>query len=1081
MKSNRTLFRKAATILIGALLSVSGALAQKPEITTVDKVNGSMKEVVTLKGSSFGIDSTKLAVFFGAQKASIKSITNQLLEVAIPPGTTYNNISVANTTAGLTGYSRNQFLLSFSGRHPFDISNLGVQQDFAANSELYDHCLCDLNLDGKVDIATANKSSTSVSILRNTSTGPGNINFNTTQFPIGAPSLQIKCGDLNSDGRPDLVVTEGTSGVNDRVFILQNTGAFTFSTQIIKLTGRKNSKIEIADLDLNGKPEVIITDLGSGTVSILINQSAGAIAFAPAPLELIIANNSTAAATTDAIAVEDLNGDDRPDLVTSQFGTSNSNLYIAPNTSVPGTISFGAISMITVGGGVRDVRIGDLDNDGKPDLALTQFLTGTASVLLNTSAGSAISFGTITPFPTDAAPFGLDFGDIDGDGLTDIAVASLATSNVTLLNNQSTPGNLSFLRQSAATTFITRHVRVGDLDGDGKPDISFCSVDKSGTPASKVSVFRNSKACVLPKLSPTETPLSLCTGTLPYKLTATLSRGAYYKWFKDGGEIACGLNMNTLDVTAVTGSGTYTVKILSEGGTCAATGACEEESEGIDITIGAGAAVTVLPTNNGPVCIGSTLTLGVTNNTGTSYKWTGPANFTGTGPSPTRTDFKLEYAGTYTVEVTAGGCIASRESTVVEAIDAPTFSVSYGTSTVFCSGTKTLSVVPNPATYDYQWLKDGNPIPAADDDTYSVTPAAASTGNYSVRASYSGCNTIETTPVEIRFATPPSAVFTMAPVPACAGQKVTFDNQSTFDNIATVSYFWDFDDGQTSTAAEPEHIFATANPYSVELTVSYSGNVCSNTTSNPITITNAPPVAITNPSNDYLMCEGEELSLEVTGTFTTYAWSTGETGPSIIITQSGTYTVDVKATNGCLLTASRVVNGLPAPGVIVTATPQQINEGESSQLLASGLNNYEWIPPDGLSSTTIAEPVATPLVTTTYTVTGEDTNGCTGTATIEVSVKGDAIVSKLDPKNFFSPNNSGPNDLWTVDHILEYPQCTVTIYDDKGVKVFNAKPYQNDWNGIFNGKPLPDGVYFYIIRCDGEENSPRTGSITLIR
>src|SRR5436190_18192722 len=72
-------------------------------------------------------------------------------------------------------------------------------------------------------------------------------------------------------------------------------------------------------------------------------------------------------------------------------------------------------------------------------------------------------------------------------------------------------------------------------------------------------------------------------------------------------------------------------------------------------------------------------------------------------------------------------------------------------------------------------------------------------------------------------------------------------------------------------------------------------------------------------------------------------------------------------------------------------------------------------------------------------------------------------------------------DLWVVDHIVDFPQCAVSIYDDKGVKVFSAKPYGNDWNGTFNGKNLPDGVYFYVIRCDGEENSPRTGSITLIR
>jgi gliding motility-associated-like protein len=87
----------------------------------------------------------------------------------------------------------------------------------------------------------------------------------------------------------------------------------------------------------------------------------------------------------------------------------------------------------------------------------------------------------------------------------------------------------------------------------------------------------------------------------------------------------------------------------------------------------------------------------------------------------------------------------------------------------------------------------------------------------------------------------------------------------------------------------------------------------------------------------------------------------------------------------------------------------------------------------------------------------------------------------LKPGNFISPNNDGPNELWVVENIQTYPQCGIAIYDDKGVRVYEAKPYQNNWDGTFNGKRLPDGVYYYIIRCDGEESVPRSGSITLIR
>jgi gliding motility-associated-like protein len=192
--------------------------------------------------------------------------------------------------------------------------------------------------------------------------------------------------------------------------------------------------------------------------------------------------------------------------------------------------------------------------------------------------------------------------------------------------------------------------------------------------------------------------------------------------------------------------------------------------------------------------------------------------------------------------------------------------------------------------------------------------------------------------------------------------------------------------------------------------------------------------------------------------------------------------VDVIATNGCNLKATQDIAALMGPTVTATATPDVLLEGESSQLSASGLLNYSWQPIGSLSAPDQAEPIATPLTSTTYTVSGTDGNGCEGTATVAVQVKGESIVSKLTPSNFFSPNGDAVGQYWIIEQIDLYPQCAVDIYDDKGVKVYDAKPYLNNWEGTYNGgNRLPDGVYYYIIRCDGEENKPRTGSITLLR
>ncbi len=1074
---NRIASKNIVSTLI-LLLCFHFTWAQKPEVKTIDE-KGSMGEIVSIRGSSFGTDATKLAVHFGAQRGTIEAVTNQLLQVHIPPGATYNNITVTNTTNGLTGYSAEQFLLSFSGKHPFNVSNLNSQIDFVTGIDLYDVCLCDMDNDGKSDMATANKAENSISIMRNTSTGVGNINFTEIPFAIGFPTLHIRCGDLNGDGKQDLVLTQGgTSSVRDQLFILQNTsagaGSFTFTMQSIKLTGRKNSKADIADLDLDGKPEIIVTDEGSNTVAVLINQSSlAAIAFAPTPFNITIAG----AASTDGLAVEDLNGDFLPDIVTSQYQTSTSKLFIIPNTSVVGTVNFGSVTTLSIGNTVKRIRIGDLDGDKKPDITVSQLLGSSLSIFRNTGTGSAISFGAPVVIVTETNPWGLDFGDLDGDGKTDIVVASVTLAKLTILNNESTPGNFLFTKQAPAISFAGRHVRIGDVDGDGKPDIAYTGIDASN-PA-RVGVLRN-KSCVSPVINPVETPLSLCDGFLPYRLTATASRGSFYQWLKDGVVISCGLNQNTFDVTAASGDGNYTVKILGEGANCTTNVGCAEESAGIDITILTGSVANSNPTNNGPVCIGSPLNLSIANPVGgATYNWRGPEGYTATGASQSIANFQLINAGTYNIDVVVGSCIAKRESTVVEVIDVPTFTIGVPGSPVICQGdpSKTLTVVPAPVTFTYQWFKDGTPVGTG--ATYSVTSVAASSGSYTVKASYSGCTTIETAPVVIQIASLPVALFTVDPS-ACANQNLPFVNQSSFDANSAPVYNWDFADGNTSTDKDPEHIFTTANTYNVILTVSYAGGACPDTETHPVVVTPAPAVNITNLDNKYTLCEGTPLQLQVVGTFNTYAWSTGATTPSIEVTQGGTYSVDV-TTNTCTLTASREVDELEAPEVVISATPEQIDEGQTTQLEASGLNNYTWTPTETLSSSTIFNPVATPLQTTTYTVTGLGANNCEGSATIIVKVAGEVIVNKLLPNNFFSPNNSGSNEMWKVGSIQDYPQCGVAVYDDKGVKVFDAKPYQNDWNGTFNGKALPDGVYFYIIRCDGEESTPRTGSITLIR
>ncbi|MBT1699903.1 VCBS repeat-containing protein [Fulvivirgaceae bacterium PWU4] len=1051
-----------------ALCATLNAAAQKPIVLSADKENGALREVVTLRGSDFGSDATKLKVFFGAATGEIKEVSNQILQVRVPAGATYDNISVTNTTTGLTGYSPLQFGLKFGGRHGLTAANFIEGPHVQAESGLYDLYLSDLNGDNKVDVATASDKSNQMAVFQNNST-TGTISLGGTSTLINAKSLHVACGDLNGDGKPDMAVSEGADG--NRIYILRNQGTMNFtSLYFISLAGRKVKKVAIADLDLDGKPEVVVTDKGSNVVTILPNKSTagGAITFGT-PVTFTV----TDVPSTDALELKDLNGDGLPEIVTSKFNTAVSNIYICQNKSTPGTFNFSDITTINMSGSVINLRVGDLDGDRKPDIAATRFLGSDVVILLNQSTTSQIAFGTPVPFGASQFPSGLDFGDLDGDGKTDIVTGSVDVKSLTILNNNSTPGALNFSTVTLATDFVSRHVKIGDIDGDAKPDIIYTSVDKDGQAVSQISVFRNA-TCFVPVVSPAG-PLTICNG-FALELTSTTGGGVTYSWQNAGAPVA-GTDPS-LDITA---SGTYTVTATSEGGACAETSAV------VNITVTApGAGLTPgdpEANSNTPVCTENTLSLTVKDLGASGYKWTGPNGFTSGARQPSISNFAIANAGLYVVELIKDGCVAKVDSTIVEGINNPKFTVTFSGSELLCQGsTKTLSVSPVLTSgFTYKWFEQTQgQIAGQTSGSYGATAS----GQYyaSVASTHPGCAPVETPKVTITAVAIPDAAFTPSTVSGCIRQAITFTNQSIVDPQTTPVYTWTFGDNTaTASDASPVHTYTQPATYQVKLKVTYQDGICPNEETKQVAIVSAPPVTITNPRNSFNLCAGDTLRLVASGdAFTAYAWSTGETTPFIIVNEAKTYSVSVTNSTGCILEASQALTPVAAPTVTATAQPSVITVGQFSMLSGTGLQNYLWRPGLSLNDSTIANPVATPLQDITYKVIGTDINGCKGEATVSIRVLGTSVLDQIKPKNYFSPNDDTVNPFWTVQDIESFPECGVTIYNDKGAKVFEAKPYNNNWDGTFKGSKLPGGVYYYVIRCD-EESRVKTGSISLLK
>ncbi len=1063
-------------LFLFAISSFHLALGQRPTISSIDKVSGAFGDVVTLKGSDFGTNASTLKVFFGSTSATIKTVAPQLLEVTVPAGTSYDNISVINTTNGLIGYSKSQFLMSFSGANGIAATNFGTEYSQKVGGEitngLYDICSCDFNGDGKTDVASASNNSGAIAIFPNGST-IGTFNFTQLKILLNANTFHITCGDLNGDGKPDIVASEGGDG--NRVFYFKNNGNFTFSSQAVTLGGKKVKRVAIADLDLDGKPEVIITNTASNTITILPNQSTLAtISFKPS-LDIVIPG----ILSTDALEVRDLNSDGNPELIISQFNTNNSNIFICANKSTPGSFSLSDITTLTVDKSVVNLRVGDLDGDQKPEIAVTRLLGSDVVIFRNTSTLSQISFAAFKSFGTNIRPWGLDFGDLDGDGKPDMVVGSIdvTTKSLSILNNQSTPGNLNFSNYiTLPTLYINRQVRIVDVDGDAKPDIAFTSIDDNanGILSSKVSIFRNT-SCVIPQVSPSG-PLNVCTG-YPLQLIATSNPGVTYTWANGATSVAG--STATLPITA---SGNYAVTVTAEGGVCVKT------SAGVAVTVSLGTPLTATPaiTSNSPVCTGSTLQLNLNDVGGTDYKWTGPNSVTFSGRNPTVNDFTIDNAGKYSVDIITGTCIARTELVFVDAITIPSFATNSSGSSVVCKGTsKILSITPVfTSGYTYQWYeKTVGALPGQTTSNLSITTS----GEYyaQVAATSGGCVPKETVPHSmVTVLAIPTPAFSTSPATVCSGTAVSFTNQSSVDANATApnipTYSWTFGDGGTSNLPAPSYTYtisqATAQTFSVFLTADYSGITgCAKSITKSVVVQPAVKPVITSATSG--ICSGETKSLTIAGTFTSIAWSNGTSGSTTSISQPGTISATTVDANGCTSTAQLVVALKPKPNVAVTADKTLVPLGQSIQLTATGADAYSWTPIETLDNPLLATPKATPKETTVYTVVGKVIDGCSTEQSISIEVN--TAPESLKVTNVFTPNGDGKNDVWIIPGIEFYSDCTLSLFDRNGSKILEQKGYKNDWDGTYNGKPVPEGTYYYLISCS--DKKPESGNVLVAR
>jgi hypothetical protein len=223
----------------------------------------------------------------------------------------------------------------------------------------------DFNGDGKTDLVTANFDGKSVSILLGNGDGtfsPG------VDYPVGSDAHSIATGDFNNDGKLDVLVA--VKGSNTVLLLLGN-GDGTFSTGNSLTTGPSPKSIAVADLNGNGKLDAVVANSGYNTVSVFLGHGDGAFASA-----VNYPVGALGAAYPNAIALADMDGDGRLDIIAANGGTLSILRGLGNGTFSP-PINIDSINDAT------SVAVADFNGDGRPDLVVTNSSTGTFTLLTN--------------------------------------------------------------------------------------------------------------------------------------------------------------------------------------------------------------------------------------------------------------------------------------------------------------------------------------------------------------------------------------------------------------------------------------------------------------------------------------------------------------------------------------------------------------------------------------------------------------------------------------------------------------------------------------------------------------------------
>ena len=266
-----------------------------------------------------------------------------------------------------------------------------------------DQCLVDVNGDGMLDLVAADTAANQVSVAL----GVGNGTFAAaTPFATGVGPTRVLVADVNADGKPDIVTTNAAGSVS----VLLGDGAGSFAAHLDTTVGADPLGVAAGDVNRDGKLDLVVADSGGSAVSILLGDGLGGFT----------STDKTVGTQPVAVGLGDFTRDGKLDLV---VGTSAGNVSVLPGNGVGG---FGDAVTVASPAGATELAIGDFTTDGKLDVvAAAPHVGGTADASLLSGDGAG---GFVSPFkplnltvPGDIVT-GLASADFNHDGVSDLIV-----------------------------------------------------------------------------------------------------------------------------------------------------------------------------------------------------------------------------------------------------------------------------------------------------------------------------------------------------------------------------------------------------------------------------------------------------------------------------------------------------------------------------------------------------------------------------------------------------------------------------------------------------------------------------------